>query len=243
MTTTERFFDHLHKNLQAVLDNEQEHIREAARLVAETFKKGGKFYAFGSGHSHMIAEELYLRAGGLAWVHAILPPELMLHEMTLKSTALERLEGYAYALADLYKIDDKDTLMVISNSGRNPVPVEMCLAAKAKGAKVIAMTSLQHSQNCTSRHSSGKKMYEIADVTIDTCVEKGDAVFRVEGVEIAVGPTSSIVGTAIAEALIVQVVENLAKEGIEPPVFCSSNVDGGDEKNQWLYDTYYGYWK
>lgn len=71
MTTTERFFDHLHNNLQAVLDNEQEHIREAARLVAETFKKGGKFYAFGSGHSHMIAEELYIRAGGLAWVHAI----------------------------------------------------------------------------------------------------------------------------------------------------------------------------
>ena len=112
-----------------------------------------------------------------------------------------------------------------------------------KGAKVIAMTSMQHSSGCASRHSSGKKMYEIADVTIDTCVEKGDAVFRVEGVETSVGPTSSIVGTALAEALICQVVDNLAKEGIDPPVFCSSNVDGGDEKNQWLYDTYYGYWK
>ena len=243
METAKKFLNHAQSKLQDVLDNAVPSIMEAAQLVTETCKKGGRFYVFGSGHSHMIAEELYLRAGGMALVHAILPPELMLHEMTLKSTALERLEGYAYALADLYKMDDKDTLMVISNSGRNPVPVEMCLAAKAKGTKVIAMTSMQHSSGCTSRHSSGKKMYEIADVTIDTCVEKGDAVFRVEGVQTAVGPTSSIVGTAIAEALIVQVVENLAKEGIEPPVFCSSNVDGGDERNQWLYDTYYGYWK
>lgn len=243
METAARFFEHSQKKLAEVMDNAIPSILAAADLVTETCKKGGRFYVFGSGHSHMIAEELYLRAGGMALVHAILPPELMLHEMTLKSTALERLEGYAYALADLYKMDEKDTLMVISNSGRNPVPVEMCLAAKAKGTKVIAMTSMQHSSGCASRHSSGKKMYEIADVTIDTCVEKGDAVFRVEGVATGVGPTSSIVGVTIAEALICQVMENLAKAGMEPPVFCSSNVDGGDEKNQWLYDTYYGYWK
>lgn len=243
MVTAERFFNHTQKKLQEVLDNAIPSILEAAELVTESCKKGGKFYVFGSGHSHMIAEELYLRAGGMALVHAILPPELMLHEMTLKSTYLERMEGYAYALAELYKIDEKDTLMVISNSGRNPVPVEMCLAAKAKGAKVIAMTSMQHSSGCTSRHSSGKKMYEIADVTIDTCVEKGDAVFPVEGLQTCVGPTSTIVGVTIAEALVCQVAENLVKEGIEPPVFCSSNVDGGDERNQWLYDTYYGYWK
>ena len=243
METAARFFEHSQKKLAQVMDNAIPSILAAAELVTETCKRGGRFYVFGSGHSHMIAEELYLRAGGMALVHAILPPELMLHEMTLKSTALERLEGYAYALADLYKMDEKDTLMVISNSGRNPVPVEMCLAAKAKGTKVIAMTSMQHSSGCASRHSSGKKMYEIADVTIDTCVEKGDAVFRVEGVSTGVGPTSSIVGVTIAEALICQVMDNLVKAGMEPPVFCSSNVDGGDEKNQWLYDTYYGYWK
>lgn len=243
METAARFFEHSQKKLAQVMDNAIPSILAAAELVTETCKKGGRFYVFGSGHSHMIAEELYLRAGGMALVHAILPPELMLHEMALKSTALERLEGYAYALADLYKMDEKDTLMVISNSGRNPVPVEMCLAAKAKGTKVIAMTSMQHSSGCASRHSSGKKMYEIADVTIDTCVEKGDAVFRVEGVSTGVGPTSSIVGVTIAEALICQVMDNLVKAGMEPPVFCSSNVDGGDEKNQWLYDTYYGYWK
>ena len=133
--------------------------------------------------------------------------------------------------------------MVISNSGRNAVPVEMCLAAKNKGAKVIAMTSLQHSQNCTSRHSSGKKMYEIADVTIDNWGEPGDAAFPIEGLDTCIGPTSSITGITIAQALVCQVVDNLVKAGLTPPVFKSSNVDGGDEHNNKMFETYYGYWK
>ena len=132
------------------------------------------------------------------------------------------------AIVELYRLEARDTILVISNSGRNAVPVEMCLAAKAKGAKVIAMTSLQHSQNCTSRHSSGKKMYEIADVTIDNWGEPGDAAFPIEGLDTPIGPTSSLTGITIAQALVCQVVDNLVKAGLEPPVFKSSNSDGGD---------------
>lgn len=243
METTVRYFDYAQSKLGEILEHEIPNIKKAAEFVTESCKRGGKFYVFGSGHSHMIAEELYLRAGGLALVHGILPPELMLHEMPTKSTYLERMEGYAQALVELYKVEEKDTIMVISNSGRNAVPVDMCLAAKAKGAKVIAMTSMKHSSGCTSRHSCGKKMYEIADVTIDNCADPGDAGFHIEGFKTAVGPTSSITGIAIAEALVCQVVENLVREGIEPPVFRSSNVDGGDEYNNWIYEKYYGYWK
>ena len=243
MDTATRFFDHAKQKLQQVLEHEIPHIQTAADFVTESCKQGGKFYVFGSGHSHMIAEELYLRAGGLALVHGILPAELMLHEMPNKSTYLERIEGYSKAMVELYKIDEKDTVMVISNSGRNAVPVEMCLAAKEKGAKVIAMTSMQHSANCTSRHSSGKKMYEIADVTIDNWGEPGDAAFPIEGLGSTIGPTSSITGITIAQALVCQVVDNLVKAGIEPPVFKSSNVDGGDAHNNLMFDKYYGYWK
>ena len=121
--------------------------------------------------------------------------------------------------------------------------MEMCLAAKAKGAKVIAMTSMKHSSGCTSRHSSGKKMYEIADVTIDNCADPGDAGFPIEGLNSTIGPTSSVTGITIAQALVCQVVDNLVKAGIEPPVFKSSNVDGGDEHNNRMFDKYYGYWK
>ena len=243
METAVRFFEHAQRKLQQVLEQEMPNIRAAAELVTESCKRGGKFYVFGSGHSHMIAEELYLRAGGLALVHAILPPELMLHEMPNKSTYLERVEGYAQSLVELYRVEAKDTILVISNSGRNAVPVEMCLAAKAKGAKVIAMTSMQHSTGCTSRHSSGKKMYEIADVTIDNQVEPGDAAFPIEGLDTPIGPTSSITGITIAQALVCQVVDDLVQAGIEPPVFKSSNVDGGDAHNHRMFETYYGYWK
>ena len=243
METITRYFSHLQTKLDEVLANELPNIEKAADFVAESCKNGGKFYLFGSGHSHMIAEELYLRAGGLALVHAILPPELMLHEMANKSTYLERIEGYAKAMVELYRLDAKDTIMVISNSGRNAVPVEMCLESKAKGAKVIAMTSMKHSSGCTSRHSSGKKMYEIADVTIDNCADPGDAGFPIEGLNSTIGPTSSVTGIAIAQALVCQVVDNLVKAGIQPPVFVSSNVDGGDEHNNRMFQQYYGYWK
>lgn len=243
MDTARRYFAHAQSKLAEVLAHELPNIQKAADFVTESCRRGGKFYVFGSGHSHMIAEELYLRAGGLALVHGILPPELMLHEMPNKSTYLERVEGYAQSLVELYRVDEKDTVMVVSNSGRNPVPVEMCLAAKAKGAKVIAMTSMRHSSGCTSRHSSGKKMYEIADVTIDNCADPGDASFPIPGLDTCIGPTSSVTGITIAQALVCQVVNNLVQAGIEPPVFKSSNVDGGDEHNHRMFETYYGYWK
>ena len=243
MDTASRYFAHLQNKFQEVLDHELPNIEKASELVAQSCLKGGRFYVFGTGHSHLIAEEFYIRAGGLALVHAILPPEMMLSSMATKSTLLERLEGYAPALVELYHIDEKDTLMVVSNSGRNAVSVEMCMAAKAKGANVVALTSMKHSSSCTSRHSSGKRMFEVADVVIDNRAEKGDAGLQIEGLETYIGPVSDGTGIAIAQALINEVIERMVKAGVEPPVFCSSNVDGGDEKNAHLYETYYGYWK
>ena len=243
MNAASRYFEYAQGKLSKVLESEMQNIQNAAGLIADSCKKGGKFYIFGSGHSHMIAEELYLRTGGLALVHAMLPPELMLHQMSMKSSLMERLEGYGKALVDLYHIDEKDTVMVVSNSGRNAVPVEVCYYAKVKGAKVIALTSMKHSAGCASRHSSNKKIYELADVIIDNFADKGDAGFKVEGMENLMGPVSSVTGVVIAEALACQVAENLTKDGIVPPVFISSNVDGGDEYNDNLFKTYYGYWK
>ena len=244
MSTATRYIEYFQSKIQEVLDNEIPNIEKAAQLMAESCLNGGRIYVFGSGHSHLIAEEMYVRAGGLALVHAILPPELALvNGMVTKSTLLERLEGYAPALIDLYHVGEKDTLMVVSNSGRNAVSVEMCMAAKAKGANVVALTSMKHSSDCTSRHSSGKRMFEVADVVIDNRAEKGDAGLTIEGLQTKIGPVSDGTGIAIAQALINEVIERMIKAGVEPPVFCSSNVDGGDEKNAHLYETYYGYWK
>lgn len=243
MSVAKDYLKYVAEILEKVTESEAEHLEKAAELVAESCAKGGRFYVFGSGHSHMIAEELYIRAGGFALVKAILPPELMLHEMPNKSTWLERLDGYSKAMLMLHKVDANDTIMIISNSGRNSVPVEMAMEAKKLGANVIAMTSMEHSKNTTSRHASGKKLYEAADVVLDNGAAKGDAAYRIEGLDTPIGPTSDSIGIALAQALIVEVVDKLVKAGHEVPVFKSSNVDGADEYNEALFDKYYGYWK
>lgn len=243
MSIAKEYLNYVVSILQATIDSQCEAIEESASFVCESCLNDGRFYVFGSGHSHMIAEEIYIRAGGLAYVRAILPPELMLHEMANKSTYLERLNGYSKALLELYKVDEKDTIMIISNSGRNPVPVEMAIEAKKMGVKVIAMTSMKHSTQTSSRHSSGKKLYEVADIVLDNGAEKGDASFMIQGFDTPTGPTSDSIGIAIAQALIASTIDKLVKQGKQPPVFKSSNVDGADAYNNALFDTYYGYWK
>ncbi|NBJ70097.1 MULTISPECIES: SIS domain-containing protein [Clostridia] len=238
-----RYLNYLTDTWKAVEENEVDKIEHAADLIFQSCKKGGRFYVFGSGHSHMVAEEIYIRAGGLAYVKGILPPELMLHEMPNKSTYLERLDGYAKSMLNLYKVDNKDTLMVVSNSGRNNIPVEMCLEAKKIDASVIALTSIAHSTNVSSRHSSNKKMYEIADVTIDNHAPKGDAAYMMDGIDTGLGPTSDFTSIGIAQAIIIGVIHKLKEAGLDVPVFKSSNLDGADKYNDQLFDKYYGYWK
>lgn len=129
--------------------------------------------------------------------------------------------------------------MIISNSGRNPVPVEMALEAKEIGIPVIALTSMEHSKSTASRHACGKRLFEIADIVIDNGSPKGDAGFRIENLDTPIGATSSAVGILILQALIARTVDILVQKGHQPPVFQSSNVDGSDEYNEELFDRYY----
>lgn len=234
---------HIETLIQEVFDNESEAIEQAAQTIATTIEQGHRTYLFGTGHSHMIAEEVFVRAGGLASFKAILSPELMIHELATKSTAIERLEGYAKPILDLYKVDKGDTLIVISNSGRNAVPVEMCLEAKKKGCNVIVITSLKHSKSVASRHSSGLRIFEIADIVLDNHGQQGDASFYVKDYSVPTGPTSTFIGVLLIETIMVNVVELLIEKGIDPEVFRSSNLDGADQHNAVLFDKYHGYLK
>lgn len=243
MYEVKAYLEFVINKIQEVILEEEKNIDLATDYIADSCMNGGRFYVFGSGHSHMIAEEIYIRAGGLAFVKAILPEELMLHQMPNKSTYLERIDGLATALLNLYKVDEKDTILIVSNSGRNTVPVEMALAAKKAGMRVIAMTSLLHSQATTSRHKSGKKLYEVADVTIDNKAEVGDAGFYIKDVKTPIGATSDAIGVTVAQALIVGTVKKMALNHVDIPIFKSSNVDGADKYNDELFERYYGYWK
>ena len=226
--------------LDGILSTQMEAILEAARIVAEAVAQDGILYTFGTGHSHVIAEDICSRAGGLAPVDAILEPSLTGNQQVVKSEYLERIEGVAEVILDYYRLTPKDALIIISNSGRNAAPIEMAEGARQRGVPVIAVTSLKHSKGTTSRHSSGKKLYELADVVIDNGCPKGDCVLTLEGLAQPVGASSGVEGMFIVHAIVVQAIQNLLDRGLEPPVFMSGNLDGHERINKPLLDRYWG---
>jgi uncharacterized phosphosugar-binding protein len=226
--------------IEKVIATQMDAIQEAAEIVAETVANDGILYTFGTGHSHVIAEDVAYRAGGLAPVDAILEASLTGHEKVFQSEYMERVEGMAEVILNYYKPAPKDALMVISNSGRNAAPIEMADIARQRGMKVIAITSLQHSQGTSSRHSSGKKLYQIADIVIDNGCPKGDCLLHLDEMRQPIGAGSGVLGLLIIHTIIVQAIQNLVERGIDPPVFMSGNIDGSDEFNQPFLDRYWG---
>lgn len=226
--------------LQRIVETQMGQIERAAQIAADAIAQDGILYTFGTGHSHVIAEDVAYRAGGLAPVDAILEPSLTGHTKVWQSEYMERVEGMAEVILNYYGMSSKDALVVISNSGRNAAPIEMAAGAKARGVPVIAITSLAHSKGTTSRHSSGKKLYELADVVIDNCCPKGDCLLHLPGLPVPIGAGSGVAGMFIMHSIIVQTIQNLLERGIQPPVFMSGNLDGSDEYNQAILERYKG---
>lgn len=224
--------------VERLRSTQEENIHKAAKMIADAHIKGKTFYVSGSGHSHSVAEELYGRAGSLAFTVPIMTTELTLNEHPTKSTFIERLSGYANILVELYQISEGDVVLIASNSGRNAYPVELAIEAKKRGAQVICITCMKHSQQVTSRHESGKRLFEVSDVVIDNCGEAGDAATHMEGVNTPIFPTSSIANSFICGALSVEVCASLKEAGAEVEVFMSANIDGGYEKNEAYFEKY-----
>lgn len=234
-----------YKNYQQLLSEKLERaftqakeISLAATWIANCLKNEGWIYTSGTGHSHLFAEEIFYRAGGFARVQPILDPKLMLHESATGSTLEERREGYAQELLQAYPIGPKDVFIISSNSGRNAVSLEMAQHAKKMGAKVIVLTNLAHSQSVTSRHSSGLKLYEVGDLILDNFGEIGDAAIALAGLTPRVGATSTVIGTALLQAICVEATALLLQEGMVPEVFSSSNSDEGEAHNEALLRKY-----
>jgi uncharacterized phosphosugar-binding protein len=236
----ENYYQYVTANLEKLFTTQSENMDEAATCIFEALQNGGRFLVTGSGHSHMFAEEFYTRAGGFAQVSPIMPSEFLLHEHPLKSTMIERLEAYAKVIFDLYKINAKDVLVIASNSGRNGMTVELARIAQKCGTKVIAFTNPNHPEDSQSRHSSGKYLDDFSDVVIDNCTGPGDAAFYVEEANTGMGATSTISGAFVAQTISILLAKKYHQAGLKPPVFKSSNVDGGDEWNKELFAKYYG---
>lgn len=232
-----RYREVVFEKLQRAFRQEKEIIL-ASKWIAKSIINHGWIYTSGTGHSHMLAEEIFYRAGGFARVIPILDPDLMLHKDASGSTEVERREGYAKKLFKPYTITEKDVFIISSNSGRNSVSIEMAQIAQEKGAKVIVITNYSHSKSVDSRHSSGLKLFQVSDIFLDTYGEIGDASINLAGLHTNVGATSTVVGAALLNAIMVQAAAFVLENGVVPEVFNSSNSNEGETHNDSLITKY-----
>ncbi len=238
MRKTVEYISNIQRLVGQVLERQMAEVDAAGAIVAETVMNKGFVYTFGTGHSHMMAEEIFYRAGGLARVYPILEEALMLHNGAIKSTEMERLEGYAEEILDRYPCTAADCLIIASNSGRNAVNIEMVTAARKRGMKVIALTNMTHSRAMESRHASGMKLYQMADVVLDNQGCLGDASVYMPAMERNIAPTSTVLGAMLLQMVVVSAVETMLEKGYVPEVFSSSNLDEGDEINNQILEKY-----
>jgi len=234
--SAEQYILEIKKLIEKVEKTQISNIRRAAELIADSIMRDRLVYVFGAGHSHLLAYEVFARAGGLAQMQPILDHGLDFGSGARRQGGFERLPGYARIVIQDYDIRPGDVMIVISNSGRNPAPVEMALEGKKRGATVIALTSLPHSMSVSSSDPSGKRLFEVADLVLDTGCVAGDALVKLEGLPPRVGPGSTVIGALILNAIVVQVAKNLLDRGETPAVAFSGNLEGGQEYNEKVLD-------
>jgi uncharacterized phosphosugar-binding protein len=217
--------------LDDIAQTQGDALDRAASALVQTIQRDRTIFIFGTGHSHLLAEEGHFRAGGLAHVTPILVESLMLHHGSIRSTSLERVMGLAEGLLKMYNPEPDDVLIIFSNSGVNAVPVEMAIAAKKVGMTVIAVISAEYA-TAARPGPVGMKLGDIADILIDNRGIAGDAIVPVEADGLRVSPTSTITGAFILNAIVAEVAVRLHQQGLPLPVYISANVASAGEHNR-----------
>ena len=229
MTLSQKFFDVSSAMQYKVFADNAESLKEAGKRIAKSIAADGVLHTFGSGHSQILASEIERRAGGLVPVSSIHDPADGWPEQ-ISGYGARLFQRYVYQ----YEVQASDVVLVISNSGRNAAPIEVAMEARAAGMQVIAMTSLEMSKKTTSRHPSGQKLYEIADLVLDNGAVPGDAAIKAAGFAHKIGPTSTMSGALLLNLLSMEIIEKLIEMGVTPPTYVSQNADGGASHNESL---------
>ena len=243
MKSWQRYFTIMQEVVENVFNTQEDNMAKAAKILASTTKNEGIIHLFGSGHSSLIAEDVFWRAATLANVHAIFESAVAgINEVT-KTSKIEKLEGIGQVIVDYNRIMPPDAIICISNSGNNAATVDVALAAKERGVPVIAITNVTYADQLTTHHSSGKKLKDVADVVIDNCSLYGDAAVELDGFPQKVGATSTIPAAFIVPALLVQTCENLLEDGVQPDVYYNGHLAYEDPNiklhNDALVDKYF----
>lgn len=239
MNAREQYYQAIIKIINGIHNDDAEHIKKAAAIVADAIEQGRLIYVFGpGGHSYICAEEMFYRTGGLVPVNAMLDPGVSLAFGAARSTWIERLPGYSQRVLKSYGLGEGDVLIIGNAYGINSATIDAAIEGKRLGAKVIAITSPTFSRQIPAghpaRHPSGKNLCDLeeVDVVLDNHMPLGDAIVEFEQMKgTRVGPSSTMCNSFTINSLVVEVVEQLLAGGVEPPVWVSSNMPGGDEKN------------
>lgn len=232
------YFSAVKKLITQVEDEEIQQMQLAAEMISQTIQNDGIIYMFGCGHSHILTEDMYYRAGGLVPVQPILHEPLMLHEGPVTSSKLEKTNNYAASFISEYDITSRDLVIVISTSGRNPVPVDVALYAATRGARTIGVTSVEYSSSQDSRHIAGKKLMDSVDLVIDNHAPAGDALMSHPDMDEKFASSSTAVGSTILNGLFSEAIHMMKDQGHDPPIFMSGNLEGTAEHNQKLIEKY-----
>ncbi len=235
------YMDAIIQLLEQVRATQREAIERAAQAVAEAIQADHLVYVFGPSHAGILAQELFYRAGGLVPVNPILPPGLTtdVRPVTLTSR-LERLPGFGAQIMAESPVEAGDVLIVHSVSGRNAAAVEVAQEGRARGAFVIAVTSLAYSRAVQPRQSGMPRLFEVADLVLDNCAPVGDALVELPGLSQKAGAASTVIGAAMLNAVMARAAELLLQRTGDAPVFMSANLDGGDAHNRRWLDHYRG---
>lgn len=226
-------------------ENEKERILQCARVMADQVKEDRLIHIWGpGGHSNLAAMEVFFRAGGLMHVSAILNQETMLNGGAMKSMQVERLPGYGRIVVNDYGIGKGDLLIVVNAYGINSATIDAALTAKENGATVIGICSHEHARNTppdhVARHPSKKNLQDVVDYTIDCKVKVGDAVLELPGFEQKIGALSTFANAYVLNAMVVEAINMLVEDGVNPPVWRSGNCTGGDEWNNQFIQRFRG---
>ncbi|WP_203246758.1 sugar isomerase domain-containing protein [Sporosarcina beigongshangi] len=231
------YFEAINTLMQEVSNEEQPTIEKVAVEIAKRLARGGIIQLFGCGHSHLIAEESYFRAGGLVPVQPIFIESLMLHKGATKASAHEKDATFIQTFEDQLDFRQDDTVIVISTSGRNPVPIDVANKARQSGAYTVSIQSLYYEAAVQpSRHPSGKRLEDVVDDQLNTHVPLGDGLLT--SGELLYAPASSIMANLLLHAAFNRVMEIMIADGLEPPVFKSSNIDGSTAHNERMIERY-----
>lgn len=230
------YFEEVQALLTIVGEEEKHSIKKSVEHISKAVMSDGVIHLFGSGHSHILTEEVFYRAGGLAAIRPIFVEDLMLFKGASRSSQLERQNDLAEKFMHDEDIRPGDVCIVISSSGVNPVPIDVATIAKEKGAFVIGLTSPEYAKSCLSRHKQKHYLHDVVDLVIDNHISKGDTLLKSNN--ISFGSGSTVIGAVLLNMIFTQVIQTIIESGETPPVFLSSNIEGADEHNQKIIAKY-----